>query len=345
MNAGTEFALDAADAVLRAGVADGLWPGLVAAAGVGGSVGASWVLGAAESWSGGHRPMTEDTVFDLASLTKVLAALPCVLLLVRDGAITLDDPVARYVPGVDGRVLLRHLLTHTSGLPAHRRYDAVVRSPQELESAAAAEPLEREPGAAVAYSDLGFILLGATVRAVSGDDLPDFAERAVFAPLGSAATFAPPRAWLPRVAATEIVDGRPVHGTVHDENAAAAQGRAGHAGLFGTLDDVRRELAIWWPGGPLLTDELRADAIRDHTPGLEGHRGLGWTCRGDGYDILSAGWGPAAVSHTGFTGTSIALDPATGRWTILLSNHVHFGRGRSEVFAARRRFHAALVGD
>ena len=335
----------AAGAVLHAGVADGHWPGLVAAAGVADRVEASWVLGAAEDWPGGRRMMSEDTVFDLASLTKVLATLPCVLLLVQDGALGLDDPVERYVPGVDGRVLVRHLLTHSAGLPAHRRFDDRVGSGQELVRAAAQQPLERTPGTTVAYSDLGFILLGGVVRAVTGSPLPRVARERVFAPLRSAATFAPPAAWLPRIAATEVIDGVAVHGRVHDENAAAARGEAGHAGLFGTLIDVRRELSIWLPGGALLCEELRAEALRDHTAGLGGHRGLGWTCRGDGYDILSDGWGPAAVSHTGFTGTSLAVDPTSGRWAVLLTNHVHYGRGRPEVFAARRRFHAALVGD
>ena len=102
---------------------------------------------------------------------------------------------------------------------------------------------------------------------------------------------------------------------------------------------------MWWAGGPLLSDGMRSDALRDHTSALDGHRGLGWTARGDRYDILSEAWGPHAVSHTGFTGTSIALDPVSGRWAVLLTNHVHYGRGRPKVFAARRRFHAALVGD
>jgi CubicO group peptidase (beta-lactamase class C family) len=340
-----EFDLAAADEVLHAGVTGRLWPGLVAAVGAADDVRRQWVLGAAENWAGGYRPMRADTVFDLASLTKVLATLPCVLLLVQHGELALDDPVARYLPAVDERIRIRHLLSHTSGLPAHRRFDDRVRSAAELERAAAAVRPARTPGTAVEYSDLGFILLGAVLHTVAGRPLADLAGRVVFAPLGSAATFAPPAAWLPRIAATEVVDGRAVIGRVHDENAAAAQGRTGHAGLFGTLDDVLREVPIWLPGGPLLRDDIRADALRDHTAGLGGHRGLGWTCRGDRHDILSDGWGPAAVSHTGFTGTSVALDPETGRWAVLLTNHVHFGRGRPEVFAARRRFHACLVGD
>lgn len=331
--------------MLRSGVADGLWPGLAAAVGVGADTEREWVLGDAENWSDGRRPMPADAVFDVASLTKVLATLPAVLVLVRDGRVSLDDAVGAHVPGVDARVTVRHLLTHTSGLPAHRHFHEVA-SPAELVAGAAAEPLEAAPGTRVAYSDLGFILLGGLVQAVTGEELPDFAAHSVFAPLGmSEATFDPPHAWSDRVVATEVVDGVLTHGVVHDENSRAAGGHTGHAGLFATLADVRAAVALWLPGGPLLPDDLRAEAMRDHTGGLGGNRGLGWTCRGDGYDILSPGWGDAAVSHTGFTGTSLAMDPVTRRWAVLLSNHVHYGRGRSEVFAARRRWHAALVGD
>jgi CubicO group peptidase (beta-lactamase class C family) len=341
-------ALAAADEVLRCGHAERLWPGIVAAVGVGPSLEREWVLGWAEDWPGGRRDMTVDTVFDLASLTKVLATLPSVLLLVERGALGLDAVVADYVPGVDARVRVRDLLTHSSGLPAQLgrgRHGERAMSPAALAAAAAATSLEEPPGVRVMYSDVGFVLLGAIVEAVTGVGLGGFAEREVLEPLSSSATFAPPADWRPRIAATEVVDGRPVHGRVHDESAAAAGGPVGHAGLFGALTDVRACLPLWEPGGPLLGDDLRAEALRDATAALGGHRGLGWTCRGDVHDILSPGWGARAVSHTGFTGTSIAFDPATRRWAILLTNAVHYGRGRPEVFVRRRRFHAALVGD
>src|SRR5262249_13336293 len=120
MTAFSSAGLDVADRVLRDGIATGLFPGLVAAVGHGDVVQRDWVLGAAEDWSGGHRPMSADTVFDVASLTRVLATLPAVLLLIQGGDLSLDTRVADHVPGVDGQILVRHLLTHTSGLPAHR---------------------------------------------------------------------------------------------------------------------------------------------------------------------------------------------------------------------------------
>lgn len=328
--------LSAADAILEAGVHDGLWPGAVAAVGSGDRTDGTWVLGSADTLTG--RAMTVDTVFDLASLTKVMATLPMILALVSRGSVTLDAKLREFVPGVDDRITVAHALTHTSGLPAHVRFTATTTA--ELIEAAAAVPVAVEPGSRVTYSDLGFVLLGGVVRAITGDDLDVAAEREVFGPLGLSCRFRPPASWRERTAATEIYDGVATLGVVHDENAQTAGGVAGHAGLFGTLADVVASLRPWF-----TPDSLRTEALRDRTAGLGGHRGLGWTCRGDGYDILSSGWGPRAVSHTGFTGTSIALDPATGRWAVLLTNQVHLGRGRREVFAARRRWHAALVGD
>lgn len=326
----------AATTVLQRGVAERLWPGAVAAVGTAEWTAREWVLGSAEDHGGSRRPMRIDTVFDLASLTKVLVTAPAVLLLVQRGLLGLDDRPATCLPGLDDRVRVRHLLTHTSGLPAHRDLTA---AGGRLADAAAHTPLERAPGEAVAYSDLGFILLGALVERVSGRTLDAFARDELFAPVGSHATFHPG----PHTAATEVIDGEPVRGRVHDENAASADGAVGHAGLFGSLADVRSCLRIWQD--TVLADDLRRAAMRDHTAAAGGHRGLGWTCRGDGHDILSAGWGDAAVSHTGFTGTSIALDPTSGRWAILLTNAVHYGRSRPDVLAARRRWHAALVGD
>jgi CubicO group peptidase (beta-lactamase class C family) len=326
----------AGEAVLRAGVAERLWPGAVAAVGTDGRTRAEWVLGHAEDHDRTQRPMRADTVFDLASLTKVLATAPAVLLLAQRGLLALDDRAAAYLPGLDERVRVGDLLTHTSGLPPHRDLSG---AGSRLVATVAATPLERAPGEAVAYSDLGFILLGAVVEQVCGQRLDAFVRDELYAPVGSHATFSPG----PDTAATEVVDGRAITGRVHDENAASATGAVGHAGLFGSLADVRVCLRIWQDA--VLDDALRREALRDHTAATGGHRGLGWTCRGDGHDILSAGWGGAAVSHTGFTGTSVALDPRTGRWAILLTNAVHYGRNRPGVLPARRRWHAAVVGD
>lgn len=349
--------LEAAGAVLTDAIGARVLPGAVAAVGTGRSVQARWVLGDAETGPGGSRAMTADTLFDLASLTKVLVTLPAVLTLVDQGRLGLDDRIRRHVPGVDRAVTVAHALTHTAGLAATADFTASVTTTAELVAAAAAVPPVRSPGTRVEYSDLGFVLLGGLVEQVDGRPL-DVVTEALLGPLGSGIVFRPPPGLAHRTAATEVLptaDGgrRALVGRVHDENAAAAGGVSGHAGAFGTLADVVVLVQAWATGlgsaggavlsAQLISPELRARALRDVTAGLGGHRGLGWTARGDGQDVLDAGWGPAAVSHTGFTGTSTALDPLSGRWAVLLTNAVHFGRGRPAVQVARRDFHAALT--
>ncbi len=342
--------LAAAGAVLDAAVREGVVPGVVAAAGVGDREWSRWIVGSAELGAA-TRPMAVDTVFDLASLTKVTVTLPAVLRLVADGRVGLDEPLARFLPGVAAGVTVRGALTHTAGLLEQSDFTATVTDHAGL-VAAAAQPLRYRPGTRVAYSDLGFILLGGLVEAVTGTGLAEFARAEVLAPIGSGIRFRPPSDWLPRIAATEVVpdaDGVPraVVGRVHDENASAAGGVAGHAGAFGTLADLVAVVHAWLPGvgiaSPVLPEWLRDEALRAQTAGLGGSRGLGWTARGDAHDILGPGWGPAAVSHTGFTGTSLALDPATGRWAVLLTNALHLGRNRPQVATLRRDFHACLA--
>lgn len=332
---------------LQRAVDDGTAPGVAAAAGVGGTATARWVLGAANTDPGDRRAMRPDTVFDLASLTKVTATLPCVLSLVVDGAVTLDAEANRYLPRFrHSGVTVRHLLTHSSGLPPDLAGQPPVAGRDQLLDAVCRIDLEAPPGARVRYSDIGFIVLGALVEELTGADLQTTARNRVFDPLHMAARFCPPPRWRGRCAATEYVDGSPVVGRVHDEIAGAAGGICGHAGLFATLDDMQAYATSWTGGPAILPFAVRADAVRCQTAGRGGARGLGWVCRGDQHDVLTPGWGPGAVCHTGFTGTSLAVDPHSGRWAILLTNAVHFGRGRTrEVRAMRERFHAALVGD
>jgi CubicO group peptidase (beta-lactamase class C family) len=250
-------------------------------------------------------------------------------------------------------VTIRHLLTHTSGLPAMADFHRWCVSREEVLGALLRTPLEVPPGSQVIYSDLGFMTLGEVVRVVCGAPLDVTVRRVVTGPLGMSSTgFAPAGAttsgWpLSLVAATERRsdgDGLPWVGTVHDENARACGGVAGHAGLFSTLADLAR-FAQWWVSdddGPVPA-ALRRTATSDQTPGLAGHRGLGWVRIGDRFDILGPAWPPTAVSHTGFTGTSLALDPASGVWAVLLTNAVHFGRDHTAIRALRRDVHAAVA--
>jgi len=333
------------DEAVAGGSASGV-PGAVAAVGRGPDTLGRWVTGQADATAG--RSMQAGTVFDLASLTKVVATTTVTLALATRGELELSDPVAGYLPDAvacrDAGVTVAHVLTHTSGLPGSRRFYRWCRSRQELLRDLCQTPLSQPPGTRVAYSDPGFMLLGEVVAAVAGEPLDAAVRRLVTGPLGLTATGFKPNGPAARFAATERrADGTAWTGTVHDENARLLGGVAGHAGLFASVDDLAR-FAAWWvrDDDAVVPAALRRAAAACQTEGLGGRRGYGWACRGDAFDILGRGWSPAAVSHTGFTGTSLALDPASGLWVVLLTNAVHAGRDATAVQALRRAVHEAV---
>lgn len=346
-------------------VATGLVPGAVLAAGVGTADPVLLhVAGYAQRDAAATRPMTADTVFDLASLTKVVATLPIVLWLAGRGEIGLDQHVERYLPrfagpGGKNTVTVRQLLLHTSGLPGVRRYYQYLHHRDEILAAALAEPLVAPPGTVFAYSDVGFIVLGELAAAVAGCGLDALVHHVGHGPLGMTATrYLPPAGWAGRIAATEIVGGTAKVGVVHDENAEIIGGVAGHAGLFGTAADLARYASAWAgntdvgapPEGRGRDREpffgLRAEALRCQTEGLDARRGLGWGLRGDRYDNMGDGWPESGAGHTGFTGTSLSVDPRSGLWAVLLTNAVHFGRGPGHsVIGLRKQVHAAVAGQ
>jgi len=339
-----------ATAPLREAIEAGELPGAVLLVGTRAETLLAVALGVAQLHPpGARRPMEIGTPFDLASLTKVVATMPAVLRLVAMGELDLDAPVSRYLPGVApearGILTLRHLLTHTGGLPATFDGGSEERSPDQLLAAIVALAPSSPPGSLVRYSDCGFILLGAVVEAVVGLRLDQAFEELVSRPGGlEGACFCPTGTLEAAAAATEPDrSGRSLVGRVHDETAAALGGRAGHAGLFAEAADVARSVQSWAIPTDLLPAQLREEALRLQTPTLEGRRGLGWVCRGDPYDCLGPLWPPTAVSHTGFTGTSIALDPSSGIWVVLLTNAVHLGRGRSPIVALRRKVHTEVA--
>lgn len=355
-----EPALADAGRIIDDAVSAGRVPGVVAAVGRGPRLLGSWVAGYADTTAGARRPMREDTVFDIASLTKVVATTTTTLALAGTGLLGLDDPVQRYLP-VSWPVTIRQLLSHTAGLPRVVTFFQWCASRDELLRELYATPLEAPPGTRVAYSDLGFMALGEVVSLVMGEQLQDLFRRMVASPLGMrSAGYIPLRgapadgspsfpAAAPATgfAATEQrADGTPWTGVVHDENARVMDGVAGHAGLFATISDLTR-FAAWWvsPAGGPVPAALRREAETCQTPHLDGRRGLGWTCAGDRYDILGEAWPTTAVSHTGFTGTSLALDSVSGVWTALLTNRVHFGRDASAaaIKSLRHDFHSAVA--
>jgi CubicO group peptidase (beta-lactamase class C family) len=332
-------------------VAAGIVPGAVLAAGLRGPRPLLLhVAGDAQRDDAARRAMAADTVFDIASLTKVVATMPCVLHLAGAGDVGLDDPARRYLPAFEGpgknEVTVRQLLAHTSGLPGERRYHRYLTEAGEVRAAALAEPLVARPGSAFCYSDVGFIVLGELAAAVAGRGLDEFVREVVCAPLGLRATrYRPPGDWASRIAATEIVGGTAKVGVVHDENAEALGGVAGHAGLFATAADLGA-FAAAWAGDGSAPAGLRAEALRCQTEGLGGRRGLGWGLRHDTWDNMGDGWPASGAGHTGFTGTSLSIDPCSGLWAVLLTNAVHYGPGPGHsVVALRKQVHAAVAAE
>lgn len=285
----------------------------------------------------------ESTLYDLASLTKVIATTTSLMLLVERGRVQLDAPVARYLPeytaaGTAG-ITVGHLLTHTSGLrPTLPLYREAPDSAAALRAVFAESPIVA-PGTRVIYSDLNAILLGEIVGRASGEPLAVFATREVLAPVGMTATmFHPPARLRGHIAPTGVWHGHPVAGVVNDQNAATLGGAAGHAGLFGTATDVARFAQVMLRAGTLADGRrlLAAETVRlfttkaaDFGRGTEA-RALGWQAVPTGERVSSAGtlFGARSYGHTGWTGTSLWIDPDRDLFVVLLTNRAYAPRAR-----------------
>jgi CubicO group peptidase (beta-lactamase class C family) len=282
-------------------------------------------------------PVTDRTLFDLASLTKPMVAA-VILALVEDCLLALDEPIATRLPSFrsPGRdlVTLRHLLTHTSGLPA------VVRPSEDPLTLA----LRRHPGADFEYSCVGFAVAGLLAEAATGSRLPDLLRRKLTGPLGMRDTgYLPSPAWRDRIAATECVQGRDlVHGEVHDETSWALGGVTGNAGIFGTARDVARFGEMLRRGGTpdgvrVLHTSSVAEMTRDQLPSHvdPGYRhGLGLRLNDPAF---MGALGARAFGHTGFTGTSLVVDPRRELVVVLLTNRVHPSRELIDLMPLRRK--------
>jgi serine-type D-Ala-D-Ala carboxypeptidase len=295
--------------------------------------------------------VTPDTIYDVASLTKAAVTSLVVLRLVAAGRLAWDTPAARFVPEAQGGARVADLLAHAAGLPAWRPLHERSADRDELVRLAAAEPLERPPGAASVYSDLGFIVLGAIAERAGGDRLDALARALVFEPLGmSTSTFVDLTApFRPApVAPTELCPRRGlVTGEVHDENCHAAGGVLGHAGLFSTAGDLGRVCAaLVGGGGPFPPDLVRTMLAPAGVPGSTWR--LGWD--GPAATGTQAGerWPKDGAGHLGFTGCSMWLDPRRGRWVVLLTNRVHPSSADTRIKLVRPALHDAvwaMLGD
>jgi serine-type D-Ala-D-Ala carboxypeptidase len=287
----------------------------------------------------------ERTLWDMASLTKVVALTSVLMSLVDDGRLKLDAPVQRYVPEFTGRwkgrVTVRHLLTHSGGLPAWRPLYKEATSPDAALALAIATPLDTLPGVRMVYSDLGAIILGEIARRLTRTSLDRYAARRIFSRVGMLETqFRPDTSLHRRTAPTEFDPWRQrqLRGEVHDENAFALGGVAGHAGLFSTANDLARFARVYLNKGILdgqriWSPRTIAEFTRAQNAKLS-HRALGWeTANGanSGGRYMSA----EAFGHTGFTGTSMWIDPANDVFVILLSNRVNPTRENRRIGAVR----------
>ncbi len=294
-----------------------------------------------------HRP-DGHTVYDLASLTKVIATTTLAMQAVSEGRLELDAPVQRYLPSFRGaakdRVTIRHLLTHASGLPADRALWRLTPNPDSALALVNAMALDTTPGARMVYSDMGAIVLGEVVERALGGRLDRLAAHRIFEPLAMTSTrFRPPERWIARVAPTEYDTAwrkRIVRGEVHDEKAAWLGGVAGHAGLFGSATDLLT-FGEWMlktvDQQPVAREFVRRQNL---VPGSS--RALGWDTPSAG---SSAGTllGGRSFGHTGFTGTSIWIDPDRELVIVLLSNRVHPTRNNARVGPLRIAVADAIV--
>lgn len=292
-----------------------------------------------------REPMTADTIFDLASLTKVVATTTAIMQLAQAGRLSLSDKVAAYWPafGADGKeaITVEELLTHTSGLRPDLDPGATWSGVRGALQRIVEERPVSPPGARFRYSDLNFIVLGELVRRISGVPLDEYSERHIFIPLGMADTGFKPGARLrPRIAPTDMPDGALRRGRVQDPTAYRMGGVAGHAGLFSTGEDLARfaEMLLG-KGARSGVRILGAAAVACMTAPrtLPGGivRGLGWDIASLYEGGMNAAFGPASYGHTGYTGTSLWLDPVSKTYLVILTSRLH-PHDRGNVKALRR---------
>jgi uncharacterized protein YbbC (DUF1343 family)/CubicO group peptidase (beta-lactamase class C family) len=342
-------ALPAVDAVIQQAISEGQIPGAVLIVGHDGQVVYRKAYGF-RALEPRREGMTLDTVFDLASLTKVIATTTAVMRLVEQGKVRLNDPVAKYLPefAQNGKedITVRQLLTHYSGLAPDLDLKTVWEGKQTAYRMAFAETPQDAPGSKFSYSDINFIVLGALVEQVTGESLDEYAVQHIFVPLKMMRTrFVPPTAWRAKIAPTQYDEnGHMLLGVVHDPTARRMGGVAGHAGLFSTGDDLAKFAQALLNGGDGILSALSVEKMTqpEQPPSAPVLRGFGWDIdspfssnRGD---LLPVG----SFGHTGWTGTSIWIDPTTRSYIILLTNAVH-PRGKGTAIALRSKVATAVA--
>jgi CubicO group peptidase (beta-lactamase class C family) len=343
---------DSVQAVLARGLAAQAYPGAIAVIGSGTRTYATVAVGRLDAADA--TVPDAHTRWDLASLTKVVGTTTLVLQLVDQGRVALDTPMVRYLPGWRGErvagITVRHLLTHSSGLPAWRSFHKEADDAAEARQQLLLVSPEVAPGTRYRYSDIGFLLLGRMVEELTGTRLDSAFAARVAAPLGLRETgWLPAFELRPTIAPTEFDSWRQrkVHGEVHDENAYRFGGVAGHAGLFSTAADMARIARLWLGGGAIGGTRLaRRATVAQFTRAqdtLVSRRALGWETP-TGTNSAGTRLSARAFGHTGFTGTSMWMDPDKDLFIVLLTNRVNPTRENSRIGGVRTGLADAVVG-
>lgn len=334
-----ERALEAIDATVEAGIRRGIYPGAVVIVGRGDEILHARGYGRLTWKAGSAVPSPDSTLWDIASLTKVVGTAGVAARLVDRGILDLDAPVSRFLPRFQGggkeRVTVRMLLDHTSGLKSYIPFFKRVKTREQALDLLFAEPLKRVPGDSAVYSDLNAVLLGMVLERAGGLSLDSLVAREVTGPLGMSDTrFRPERALHPRIAPTGVYRGTPMVGLVNDANAALLGGVAGHAGLFATGRDLARYAQTWLrlgAGDGARTADTAGAWVRPSTVGRflsvnasAGTRLLGWDTRDtllvDGPSVFGSLVSQATYGHTGWTGTELWMDPSHDLFLVFLTN-------------------------
>jgi len=331
----------AVEHVLDSALANRAFPGAIAVVGNKRGITAEYAVGHLD-WAPSPRPDMH-TIWDLASLTKVVGVTTAMMQLVAEGKVDVNAPVQRYLPDWTGPhnnlVTVRHLLTHTAGLPAFEPYDRQTHNADSMATLMFGTPMDTLPGVRMVYSDIGGYLMGRIIERVSGERLDLYVHTHIFQPLGMFDTmYQPPESLWYRVAPTEFdsTRGGLLRGRVHDERAYYLGGISGHAGLFSTASDLARFARMMLNGGTLEGRRfLPSDVIEHFTAKtLVSDRALGWQ-KPNGTNSAGHRMSDRAFGHTGFTGTSIWMDPTNDVFIILLTNRVDPTRANGKIGRVR----------
>lgn len=332
------------DAILEDGLRDGCYPGAVAACGCGDAVFAISHVG---KISENGPEVNADTRYDMASLSKIIGPTMLALRAIEDGDLTLYDRLDRFFPDCPEdkkNITIRHLMTHTAGFAPAFWLSEVANSPEDALRAILERPLDTPVGAEVHYSCMGYITLGKVLETVYGKPLNVLARERVFEPLHMVNTCYCPEN-KDNIAATEVdkETGVAWQGIVHDENARFLRGVSANAGVFSDIHDMIKLAQMLARGGDgYLSRGMLQKAIAFQEGDKDVRRGLGFHLAGTPENFMGDLFPETSFGHTGFTGTSLAIDPETGFFVILLSNRVHPTRETTKLFRFRRRMHNML---